>query len=174
MSPTASVNACRKLWLSPAQGEVVRDQDYWKKLTDEALGNWLAEKTSLKEISDFALKYGSGKNLDDYKGDKSFAANAAARKSFSKLRCSIAGLYARRMDHAQDADARERIYRAADLAIRQSYAICPYSPEAIYRYVNLLQGRRRMGDAILIAKTSLHFDPENQQLQSLVSQLMER
>ena len=164
----------RQALASIAQAEVVRDQDYWKKLTDETLGNWLDEKTSLKEITDFALRYGSGKNLADYKGDKSFAANAASRKTLSKLRCSIAGIYAWRMDHAQDADDRERMYRAADLALRQSYAICPYLPEAIYRYLNLLQSRRRTDDSILIVKTSLHLDPENQQLQSLMSQLMAR
>ena len=83
-------------------------------------------------------------------------------------------MYVWRMEHAQDADERERMYHAADLALRQSYAICPYSPEAIYRYVNFLQSRQRPGDAIVIAKTSLHLDPENQQLQSLVSQLVQR
>ena len=157
-----------------SETDVVKDQDYWKKLTDEMLGGWLDETTSVKQITDFALKFASGKNLGDYNGDKSFAANAAARKTFSKLRSSLAGMYVWRMEHAQDADERERMYHAADLALRQSYAICPYSPEAIYRYVNFLQSRQRPGDAIVIAKTSLHLDPENQQLQSLVSQLVQR
>jgi hypothetical protein len=155
-----------------SESEVRKDQDYWKKLADEMLGSWLSETTSLKEITDFALKYGSGKNLTDYKGDKSFAANAASRKCFSKSRASLAGMYVWRMRHTQDADERERMYHAADLALRQSYAICPSSPEAIYRYVNLLQSRRRLDDAILIAKTSLHLDPENQELQGLVSYLV--
>ena len=61
---------------------------------------------------------------------------------------------------------------AADLAFRQSYAICPYSPEAIYRYINLLLAHNRADDAVLIAKTSLRLDPDNDQLQSLLSQLM--
>jgi hypothetical protein len=64
------------------------------------------------------------------------------------------------------------MYRAADLAFRQGYAICPVSPEAIWRYVNLLSGRQRFDDAILIVKTSLHLDPDNQQLKDLLSQLM--
>ena len=152
---------------------VAADQAYWKKLTDEMLGGWLDEKTALKDVCDFADKYGLGKHLDDYKGDKSFAENADTRKCFSKLRTSIAGLYAWRAEHAQTADERSRMYLAADLAFRQGYAICPYSPEAIYRYVNLLLGRKRTDDAVLIAKTSLHLDPDNQQLKDLLSQLVE-
>src|ERR1017187_6198075 len=151
---------------------VAADQAYWKKLTDEMLGGWLDEKTALKDVCDFADKYGLGKHLDDYKGDKSFAENADTRKCFSKLRTSIAGLYAWRAEHAQTADERSRMYLAADLAFRQGYAICPYSPEAIYRYVNLLLGRKRTDDAVLIAKTSLHLDPDNQQLKDLLSQLV--
>ena len=152
--------------------DTAEDQDYWKKLTDEMLGSWLDEKTSVKEICDFSDKYGLGKHLEDYKGDKSFAENESARKTFSKLRSSIGGLYAWRAEHAKDADERNRMYRAADLAFRQGYAICPVSPEAIWRYVNLLSGRRRFDDAILIVKTSLHLDPDNQQLKDLLSQLM--
>jgi hypothetical protein len=154
--------------------DLAKDQEYWKKLTDEMLGNWLDEKTSLKTICDFAMKYGSGKHLDDYSGDKTFAANSSGRKCFSKLRTAIAGLYAWRMEHSQDVEERERMYRAADLAFRQGYAIYPSSPEAIYRYINLLTNRRRPDDAILIAKTSLHLDPDNPELKNLVSQMVQR
>jgi hypothetical protein len=153
--------------------EVATDQTYWKKLTDEMLGGWLDEKTALKDVCDFADKYGLGKHLDDYPGDKAFAENADTRKCFSKLRTSLAGLYAWRAGHAQSADERTRMYQAADLAFRQGYAICPYSPEAIYRYVNLLLERKRTDDAVLIAKTSLHLDPDSPQLKDLLSQLVE-
>ena len=152
--------------------DTAADQEYWKKLTDEMFGGWLDEKTSVKEICDFSDKYGLGKHLEGYPGDKSFAENESARKTFSKLRSSIGGLYAWRAEHAKDADERNRMYRAADLAFRQGYAICPVSPEAIWRYVNLLSGRQRFDDAILIVKTSLHLDPDNQQLKDLLSQLM--
>ncbi len=152
--------------------DVITDQAYWKKLTDEMLGNWLNEKTPLKDVCDFADKYGRGKHLDDYTGDKDFAANEQARKSYSKLRTSIAGLYVWRAQNTRDDDERQRMYLAADLAFRQGYAICPYSPEALYRYVNLLLARNRTDDAILIAKTSLRLDPDNEQVQGLLSQLM--
>jgi len=154
-------------------GEMAKDQAYWKKLTDEMLGPWLDDKTSLPAVCDFADKYGQGKHLDDFKGDKDFAGNPQTRKCFSKLRSSIAGMYAWRAEHAATSDERQRMYDAAELAFRQSYAICPYSPEALYRYVNLLLEHRRFDDAILLAKTSLHQDPDNEQLKSLLSRLFE-
>jgi hypothetical protein len=157
-----------------SEREVAKDQEYWKKLTEEMLGNWLSETTSVNTICEFAQKYGPGKHLDDYSGDKAFAANASARKCFSKLRTAMAGLYAWRMEQAQASEERERMYRAADLAFRQGYAIYPSSPEAIYRYTNLLASRHRPDDAFLIAKTSLHLDPENPELKTLVSKLVER
>jgi hypothetical protein len=133
---------------------------------------WLEDNTSVRQVCDFADKYGSGKHLEDYKGDKRFAENEAARKTFSKLRSSIGGLYAWRAENSEDADERKRMYQSADLAFRQSYAMCPSSPEVIWRYVNLLVSHRRYDDAVLIAKTSLHLDPDDQQLESLLSQLI--
>jgi predicted Zn-dependent protease len=135
---------------------------------------WAKSNTSIKAVCDFAHKYGSGKNLGDYPGDKTFAANLAARKTFSKLRAAIAGLYIWRMEHSADSDDRDRMYRAADLALRQSYAMCPSLPESVFRYANLLLSRRRPDDAILIAKTSLSLNPDDQQLQNLVSRLVQQ
>ena len=63
------------------------------------------------------------------------------------------------------------MYHAADLAFRQSYTLCPYSPEAVYRYINLLLARQRTDDAISIVKTSLLLEPENKQLQGVLEQL---
>lgn len=154
--------------------EVATNQAYWKKLTDETLGPWLNEKTSVKDLCNFAWKYGLGKHLDGYKGDKNFAANVDTRKTYSKLRSSQAGMYAWRAKHASSADERKRMYDAADLALRQSYAICPYSPEAVYRYVNLLLSHQRLDDAILIAKTSMNLEPDNPQFKGLLHQLMKQ
>ena len=164
----------RKPLAELSETEIGRDQTFWKKLTGEMLGGWLEEKTAIKDVCDFAEKYGLGKHLEDFPGDKKFAGNADARKCFSKLRSSQAGLYAWRADRAKDAAERERMYHAADFAFRQSYAICPASPEAIWRYVNLLLIRERTDDAIAIVKTSLHLDPDNQQLAGLLGQLRKR
>jgi hypothetical protein len=155
-----------------AEKDMIQDQAFWKALTREMLGGWLDEKTSVKAVCDFAEKYGLGKQLENYKGDQAFAENDPARKTFSKLRTSIGGLYAWRAKSAKDDDERDRMYHAADLAYRQGYAICPFSPEAIWRYVDLLVNRKRVDDAILIVKTSLHLSPEDQQLKGLLSQLI--
>jgi len=156
-----------------SEADVARDQALWKKLTDEMFGPWLDDQTSLKDICDYAQKYGLGKNLDGFKGDRAFAENAAARKTYSKLRSSQAGLYAWRADHAKDADERKRMYQAADLAFRQAYTLCPYSPEAIYRYINVLMNRQRMDDAVLIMKTSVELVPEDKQFRDVLHQLMQ-
>jgi len=153
------------------EAELLKDRRYWKDLTDETLGNWLDEKTSVKELCDFAYKYGLGQRLANYPGDKEFAANDEARKCFSKLRSSLAGMYAWRTQNAADADERRRMYEAADYAFRQSYAFCPCSPEVVYRYVNLLLAHQRTDDAILIVKTVLRLTPDNGQLRDLLSQL---
>lgn len=154
------------------ESDVSADHDYWQKLTGEMLGGWLDDNTSLQTICDFALKYGLGTHLDDYKGDKDFAANDFARKTYSKLRSSQGGLYAWRAEHAKDADERDRMFRAAEQAFRQAYAICPYSPEAIYRYVNLLNSRQRLDDAILVLKTSVELVPENAQFKDTLDQML--
>jgi len=61
--------------------------------------------------------------------------------------------------------------RATDLSLRQAVALCPYSPEAVFRYVNHLLSQSRVPDAILVAKTSQKFDPGNTSFKGLVEQL---
>lgn len=58
---------------------------------------------------------------------------------------------------------------AADIAYRQAYAFCPYSPEAVYDYAELLVKYRRPEDAFLLVKTTLRFDPDNVQLHGLIN-----
>jgi hypothetical protein len=154
--------------------DLLKDRQYWKKLTGEVLGPWLSETTSVAEVCDFAGKYGLGRQLADYPGDKEFAANDAARKCYSKLRSSLAGLYAWRAQNAADNEERNRMNDAADLAFRQSYSLCPRSPEAIYRYINLLMARQRNDDAILLVTTTLRLTPNDVYLRSLLDQLKKR
>ena len=59
----------------------------------------------------------------------------------------------------------------ADFAFRQAFALCPRSPEAIFRYVNLLESADRIEDAFRVAGTAQSLDPGNPQLESLVSEL---
>ena len=58
-----------------------------------------------------------------------------------------------------------------DFAFRQAFAICPYSPEAIFRYVNYLVTEGRIEDALRVAGTAQSLDPGNSQVENLVTEL---
>ena len=83
----------------------------------------------------------------NFTGDRRFVQSTSASRSFSKWRCSIAGVYAWRAEHAAGAADRERMAREADFAFRQAWALCPDSPEAVYRYVGFLKNQKRLADA---------------------------
>jgi len=102
-----------------------------------------------------------------------FLQNAYSHRTFSKLRASIAGLYVWRVSHAAGATDQARMVREADFAFRQAWALCPYSPEAVFRYVNFLVDQKRVDEAILVAGTAtkLPQSKDNTQLVQLVNQL---
>jgi hypothetical protein len=151
--------------------EISQDQAYWREFTSELIGDWLNDKTSIKEICDFVDKIYLDKDLTGFKGDTRYAKSKETQKCFSKLRSSQGGMYAWRAKRAQNIDEKIQMQQAADLAFRQAYALCPYSPEAIFRYTQLLMDLRRPDDAFLIIKTSLRLDPDNTQLQQLMQQV---
>jgi hypothetical protein len=155
--------------LDPA--EVGRDMVYWKKLTGELVGDWLTEKTSVKQVCDFADRVYRAKDLEGFKGDEGFVKNEQAQKGFSKLRAAIAGVYLWRGEHARDASEKDQMHTAADLALRQAFALCPSSPETVYRYTKFLSDLNRPDDAFLAAKTALRIAPEEGYLQQLVQTL---
>ena len=159
---------------SLAEKDIVQDQAHWKKLAGEILGDWLGGKTTVKEVCEFTDKIFLRKNMDGFNGDRAFVKNDKVNKCFSKQRSAIAGVYAWRADHAGDAEERNRMRAAADLAFRQAFALCPSSPEAVFRYVSFLTQAKRMDDAVLIAQASLRLDPGNEQLRDLVRQLREK
>ena len=60
---------------------------------------------------------------------------------------------------------------ATDFAFRQAFALCPYSPEVVFRYINFLLQYERVNDAILVVQAAEHCDPANEQLKNLAKQL---
>src|SRR4030095_8083007 len=64
-----------------------------------------------------------------------------------------------------------RMIKEADFAFRQALAFCPYSPEAVYRYVNLLLSMQRFDDALQVANICLKLDPHNSQMRGLKNSL---
>ena len=82
------------------------------------------------------------------------------RKAYSKLVSSQAGLFLQRGYAAE-----------AEQAFRIANEICPTSPEAVFRYVNMLVDQKRIEDALPVAEAAVKAAPENQQFRNLVEQL---
>lgn len=147
------------------------DHDYWQRYAGQILGDWLHDDTSVQAISDFAQKVYLRKDLAGFGGDPAYARNPAAQKAFSKLRSAIGGLYVWRAEHAKTPSEKTRMRQEADFAFRQAFALCPYSPEAVFRYVNLLLSANRPKDAVLVAQSCLQLDPGNAHVIALLQSL---
>ena len=148
-----------------------KDHEYWWRYAAQFIGDWLTDETPVNQVCDFSDRVFLRKDFTGFNGNLAFVSNAEAQKSFSKLRSSIGGLYAWRRDHAGSEDAKGRMASEADYAFRQALALCPYSPEAVFRYVNLLLATGRTHDALLVAQTCQRLDPNNPQVIDLVEQL---
>jgi len=191
---------------------VARDHEYWRKVVDGMLGDWLEDQTTVREIADFVdrvyvhkelmgfpadpglvaqmpmskivewnNRIGVREDLKGFTGDPRFVQNGFAAASFSKLRSSISGLYAWRLNtdtnicpaayQPKSQAEYQRMRKEADFAFRQAFALCPYSPEAVFRYAQLLLQDRHFDDALLVAQTCLKLDPKNGQVRGLVDNI---
>jgi len=89
-----------------------------------------------------------------------FAGNDSARKTFSKLRAAIAGVYDYR-----------RLYAEAEAAYRQAIRLCPASPEASFRLAQMLVNCRHPAEAIQVVESLLAVDPSNESAKGYLQQL---
>jgi len=155
-----------------------RDHQFWKQYSKRLIGDIIDYDTPVKQIVDWIEKTYLQHDLNGFAGDRRFLHDDDAQKSFSKLRSSIGGIYAWRLDpdprvcppeYRPKSDAEtQQVYKEADFAFRQAFAFCPYSPEAVFRYVKLLAQFHRFDDALLVAETCLKLDPYNGQVRGLV------
>ncbi|HUL51237.1 MAG TPA: DUF2723 domain-containing protein, partial [Candidatus Nitrosotalea sp.] len=150
---------------------VRRDHEFWSRYSDRLIGNWITYDTSVKEICDFVTRVYEHRDYTNFKGDRKFVRDDQAQKSFSKLRSSIGGIYSWRLPRAKTSAEQQRMLKEADFAFRQSFAFCPYSPEAVFRYTTLLANSYRFDDALLVAETCLRFDRDNANIQNWVNQI---
>jgi tetratricopeptide (TPR) repeat protein len=165
------------------------DHEFWAKYSTRLCGNWITYDTSVKQISDFVDRTYVHNNYQGYIGDRAFVRDDDAQKAFSKLRSSQAGMYFWRMSPQCPPEYRQKtpagqaaLIRETEFAFKQSFVFCPYSPEAVYRYVNFLlqmaqteemsghpdQAVRHFEDAILVGKTCQKLDPENGSIKDLI------
>jgi thioredoxin-like negative regulator of GroEL len=152
---------------------ISQDHEFWSRYSDRLIGNWITYDTSVKDIAAFVDRVYIQHDFTGFKGDRKFIRDDEAQKAFSKLRSAIGGIYDWRFRHAHDGPDQMRMLKEADFAYRQSFAYCPYSPEAVFRYVNLLLTTGRIDDALTIAQICFKLDPNNANVEGLVRQLGE-
>ena len=164
--------------LAGLSDEVVRqDRDYWTKYVTPMIGGWLNENTTVGEVTAFAEKVFLRHELHGFTGDPQFVQNYYSCRAYSRLRSSLGELYAWRAYNATDAVEKQRMNRAADLAYRQAFALCPYFTLTVYRYVNFLLNEKRFSEALQVgetaAKISSGFGLDAGVLQNMVKNLKE-
>jgi hypothetical protein len=82
------------------------------------------------------------------------------RKAYSKLVSEQAALLLARNYTAE-----------AEQALRIANEICPSSPEAVFRYVNLLVEQQRLPEAVQAAANAVNAAPDNKQFGDLLAQV---
>jgi thioredoxin-like negative regulator of GroEL len=95
--------------------------------------------------------------------DKRFLRDTCARKSFSKLRSAIAGVYVIRGNNEK-----------AERAFLDAVELYPLSPEANFRLADLYLRWNRVGDAIRIMETFCQQDPGNDRAAAFVQEIKGR
>ena len=174
LEPHGLIMKINRQQLPELSDEIVqRDRDYWTKYVTPMIGGWLKPDTTIEEVAAFAEKIHVKKDLSEFAGDPQFVQSEYWCENFSKLRSSIGGLYEWRAQHATNDAEKQRMNDAADFSFRQAWALCPYSDETVFRYVNLLTSQNRRADALLVAETAAKM-PEmkgNGQLRALVIEL---
>ncbi len=172
LSPHGPILKLHREPLQEMTGETLRrDREYWNRQLTRMVGGWLTPETSVNELGTFLKKVHAMKDLTGFKGDVKFVQSEGAGKPFSKLRSSIGGLYHWRSRNVGTPDEKARMLKEADFAFRQALVLCPTSPEAIFRYVNLLVEQKRIPDAITVAQSALAIDSGNDQIRNLLKEL---
>ena len=155
----------RQPWAELPDETIHKDHEFWTKRLVPILGDWLKDDTSVQEICAFVEKVYVKHDFKNFKGDRRLVSDDWPQW-MSKLRGSIGGIYAWRIGIASSGaivptnsiaqgEARDRMVKEADFAYRQAFALCPHSPEAVYRYVNFLVNQKRTDDALTVAETAI-------------------
>ena len=159
---------------------IQRDHKFWCDYSERTIGNWITYDTPVKDICDFCEKVYVRHDYSGFKGDPKFIRDEDAQKSFSKLRNAIASsIYQWRADYSDQARrnpaVKARMIKETEFSLKQSFAFCPFSPEAVYHLIVLFSNQGRFEDMQMILKTCHDLDPYNGQfsnwLESVNSQL---
>jgi len=99
-------------------------------------------------------------NVDRLVNDTKFTRDIVARKTFSKLRSAIAGLYDARGEKAE-----------AEYAFKQAVQLYPLSPEATFRLANLYMSTRRYDEARAVISAFVEKDVNNESAAGFLRQI---
>ena len=94
--------------------------------------------------------------------DKKFTRDIVARKTFSKLRSAIAGLYAAR-----------GFSQEAEYAFRQAVELYPLSPEAVFRLADLYMRQQRFEQALETVSVFSARDVRNDNAKTFLTQIQQ-
>jgi tetratricopeptide (TPR) repeat protein len=155
------------------------DHKFWSDFSTRLCGNFITYDTTVQQIADFVDHTYVHNNYKGFTGSRAFVRDDDAQKAFSKLRSSQAGMYAWRADprtcppeyRQKTAASQAALIRETDFAFKQAFAFCPYSPEAVFRYINFLLMQGRFDDAIIVCETCKKLDPFNLQIDQTIDQL---
>ena len=89
------------------------------------------------------------------------------------MRSSSGGRYAWRAQNSQSRGEREQTLKEADFAFRQAFVLCPSSPEAVFRYINLLVGHKRLDDAMLLAGAAVRLEEKSKSAHETFAHIQE-
>jgi len=162
----------------PEIGEVVltKDREYWRKQTAAFVGDWLTEETPLKSVCEFVERVYRDGDLEGFKGDPLYVTSdrtQSPRLLFGKLRQAQANLYEWRLKQSAAPAQRQAMQRAAELAYKQLFVLCPDSSEYVRRFVVFLRDRGRRADARLVVATGLQMNAGSKRLSELEEELKE-
>jgi tetratricopeptide (TPR) repeat protein len=82
-----------------------------------------------------------------------------------------ATIYQWRSHNSHSPAENARVTREAEFALKQAFAYCPYSPEAVFHLMNQILSAGRIDDALLVLKTCHKLDPYNGQIDDWINQL---
>ena len=150
---------------------VQRDGEYWTRFINGALGQWLTPTTSVEVVCDFAQSVFVRQEREPFRPDEQFVRNSDAGKTYSKLRSAQAGVYLWRARNSKSPEEKQRMEKAADLAFRQAFALCPSSAEALFRYVSVLVDQKRFQDSRRLTEVTQILDPAGGGYHQLLEEL---
>jgi tetratricopeptide (TPR) repeat protein len=156
------------------QDIVDKDHAFWSQFSRRTIGNWITYDTSVKDVCDWAQKVYLHHNFAGFTGDRKFIRDDDAQKAFSKLRSSIGSsiyLWRSRAQNSRVPAERARVTKEAEFAFKQAFAYCPYSPEAVFHFMDLLLTQNRIDDALAVLQTCHKLDPYNGQISEWIDQL---